>query len=177
MVWIDYFILGVVALSVLFSLMRGFVKEAVSLGTWIAAFWLALTFANPFSRWFTAIESDALRIILAFALLFVAVLIAGAVVNHLISTLVDKTGLSGTDRLIGAVFGFGRGLVVVAALVLVANWTELPKSQGWQQSKFMPYVDPVAVWLRQVLPIDSSHPRLSGKKVVEAAEALQSEEN
>lgn len=177
MVWIDYFILGVVALSVLFSLMRGFVKEAVSLGTWIAAFWLALTFANPFSRWFTAIESDALRIILAFALLFVVVLIAGAVVNHVISVLVDRTGLSGTDRLIGAVFGFGRGLVVVAALVLVANWTQLPKSESWQHSRFMPYVDPVAVWLRRVLPIGSSHPQVSGKQVVETAAMLHSEED
>ncbi|HET6654616.1 MAG TPA: CvpA family protein [Gammaproteobacteria bacterium] len=169
MVWIDYFILGVVVLSVLLSLMRGFVKEAVSLGTWIAAFWLALTFANPFSRWFTAIESDALRIILAFALLFVAVLVVGGLINHLISALVDKTGLSGTDRLIGAVFGFVRGLVVVAALVLVANWTELPNTRSWQQSKFMPYVDPVAVWLRQVLPIDSSRPAVSGKQVAEMA--------
>src|SRR5699024_8046536 len=122
MVWIDYFILAVIVLSILLSLIRGFVREAVSLGTWLAAFGLALTFAGPLSRWFTAIDSDALRIILAFALLFVAVLIVGAVLNHVISALVDKTGLSGTDRLIGAVFGFGRGLVLVAALVLVANW-------------------------------------------------------
>lgn len=170
MVWIDYFILAVVVLSVLLSLMRGFVREAVSLGTWIAAFWLALTFANPFSRWFTAIDSDVLRIILAFALLFVAVLIIGAIVNHIINLLVDKTGLGGTDRLIGAVFGFARGLVVVAALVLVANWTELPRTQTWHESRFLPYVNPVATWLDRVLPIDSSAPDIPGKQTLETSE-------
>ncbi|HET7308216.1 MAG TPA: CvpA family protein [Gammaproteobacteria bacterium] len=177
MVWIDYFILAVVVLSILLSLMRGFVREAISLGTWIAAFWLALTFASQFSRWFTAIESDAVRIILAFGILFVAVLIVGAVLNHLVSALVDKTGLSGTDRLLGAVFGFGRGLVFVAALVIVAQWTQLPKTQTWQHSRFMPYVDPVATWLRHVLPIDSAHPEFSGKQVVDAATRLHSEEH
>lgn len=163
MVWIDYFILAVVVLSILLSLMRGFVREAVSLGTWVLAFWLALTFAERISGWFTAIESQALRFILAFGILFVAVLIVGAVANHLFSALVDKTGLSGTDRLIGAVFGFARGMVLVAALVLVANLTKLPQSDSWRQSQFVPWVQPVAVWLRQVWPNDLSD--RSGKTV------------
>lgn len=174
MVWIDYFILAVIALSVLLSLMRGFVREAVSLGTWIVAFWLALTFAGTISGWFTAISSQPLRFILSFAILFVAVLIVGAVVNHLFSALVDKTGLSGTDRLIGAVFGFARGMVLVAALVLVANFTKLPESESWRHSQFVPWVQPVAIWLRQVWPSN-----LSGRtgKAVKTAVANHVEEH
>jgi membrane protein required for colicin V production len=168
MVWIDYFIIAVIALSVLFSLVRGFVKEAISLGTWIAAFWVALTFTDTLARWFTAIDSSTVRIILAFALLFIAILVIGAVINHVVGALVDKTGLSGTDRLIGAVFGFGRGLVVVAALVLVAGWTKLPSTPTWSQSRFLPYVNPVAVWLDGMLPSDFD-PGKVGDKTVEAA--------
>lgn len=161
MVWIDYFILAVVVLSALISLMRGFVKEAISLGTWILAFWAALTFADALAGWFSgSIQTPTVRFIFAFAILFVAVLILGALLNHLVSALVDKTGLSGTDRLIGAVFGFGRGLVLVAALVLVAGLTRLPEAHVWRQSQFLPYVEPVAVWLRQVLPLDSGERRV-----------------
>lgn len=154
MVWIDYIMLAVVILSVIFSLIRGFVREAISLGTWVVALWLGLTFAEPLSRWFTGIDSDVFRIILAFAILFVAVLLVGALLNHVFTTLVDKTGLSGSDRLIGAVFGFARGLVLVAVLIVVANWTTLPESKAWSESKFVPVVNPVAVWLTNVLPMN-----------------------
>jgi membrane protein required for colicin V production len=158
MVWIDYCILAVVALSILISLLRGFVKEAISLGTWVLAFWLALTFAGRLAEWFVgSVASTALRYMLAFAILFVAVLILGAIINYVVSTLVEKTGLSGTDRLIGAIFGFARGLVVVAALVLLAGLTRLPESDVWHQSRFVPYVQPITAWLRHVLPIGPSH--------------------
>jgi membrane protein required for colicin V production len=177
MVWVDYFIIAVVVLSVLLSLLRGFVREAISLAAWIAAFWVALTFSDALSRWFTAIHSDALRVIVAFALLFVAVLIVGAVLNHFIGALVGKTGLSGTDRLIGAIFGFGRGVVVVAALVLVANWTQLPQTTTWKQSRFVPYIDPVAGWLRQVLPVDSLHPGVAPGQAAQTSPATGKEQH
>lgn len=168
MTWIDYFIIGVVVLSVLLSLMRGFVKEAISLGTWILAFWASVTFAPPLAGWFTgSIQSAAMRFILAFAILFVAILILGAIVNLVIAALVDKTGLSGTDRLIGAVFGFGRGLVFVAALVLVAGLTQLPRADVWHRSRLLPYVEPVAVWLRQWLPVDGGR-SLPGREIAPA---------
>lgn len=172
MVWIDYFILAVVVLSVLISLMRGFVKEAISLGTWILALWAAVTFTDVLAGWFSgSIESPTVRFIFAFALLFVAVLILGALLNHVVGALVDRTGLTGTDRLFGAVFGFGRGLVLVAALVLVAGLTRLPEAQVWRQSQFLPYVEPVAVWLRQVLPIDSGNePVVNTSQIVNSVE-------
>jgi membrane protein required for colicin V production len=82
----------------------------------------------------------------------VVVLILGAVINHFATLAVAKTGLSGTDRLIGAFFGAARGIALVAALVLVGGLTNLARDPWWQQSRLIPYVQPVAHWMMHFLP-------------------------
>ena len=99
MVWIDFAILAVIGLSSLISLIRGFVKEALSLVTWFAAFFVASNFYGDLAVFFTSISDSLVRNGVAIVTLFVATLILGSIVNYVIATLVDKTGLSGTDRL------------------------------------------------------------------------------
>lgn len=155
MVWADFVILAVILLSALISLWRGFMREAISLATWILAFWVAIGFAEVLALRFTGwIETPSLRLITAFAALFFAVLILGAMVNHFVSIAVERTGLSGTDRFIGVFFGTLRGIVVVAVLVLLGMVAKLPRDQWWQDSVLIPYVQPVAGWLRGFLPDD-----------------------
>ena len=157
MEWVDYFIVGVVVLSALISLMRGFVREAFSLATWILAFWVALAFTGTLdahlARW---IETPSLRTIVAFSTLFILMLIAGAMINHFASLTVKKTGLTGTDRLLGALFGIARGVVVVAALALLAIVTEFNQDPWWEHSMFIPLVEPLALWMAEFLPEDLS---------------------
>ncbi len=109
MIWIDYVILGVIGFSALVSLIRGFVKEALSLVIWFAAFFIASNFYIELAAYFTNIQDEMLRNGSAIAALFIATLIVGAVVNYVIGQLVQKTGLSGTDRVLGVVFGGVRG--------------------------------------------------------------------
>jgi len=155
MIWIDYAILGIILISVLISLVRGFVKEALSLVGWVLAFWIALTFSGGFSRWFnSSIDDPTLRLITAFVLLFVVTLILSAVVNFFASQLVQRTGLTGTDRFIGAVFGFMRGMLLIAAFVLMAGLTTLPKALWWKHSLFIYQFQALAMWLRDFLPRD-----------------------
>ena len=117
----DIVILVIIGISALLSLVRGFIKEALSLVTWIAAFWVSLAFtdraADLLANW---VSLPSARAALAFAGLFVAVLLLGGLVNYLIGQLVRKTGLGGTDRMLGMVFGVLRGVMVVAVLVLLA---------------------------------------------------------
>ncbi len=104
MVWIDYAILAVIGISTLISLVRGFVKEAVSLVIWIGAFFVASTFYANLATLLTNISDQFLRNAAAVAILFITTLILGALINYLIGQLVSKTGLTGTDRVLGLVF-------------------------------------------------------------------------
>jgi membrane protein required for colicin V production len=151
--WADLIILGIIALSALISLFRGFVREALSLISWILAFWAAIIFCHPVSDFLTKyIESPTLRLIAAFAGLFFITLIFCTIINFLIGKLVDRTGLSGTDRMLGVVFGIARGLLLVAALLLVAHLTPMPEEEWWKGSLLIPQFEPLEQWLQGFLP-------------------------
>ncbi len=126
--WIDVVILALIALSAILSLFRGFVREAVALATWLVALWVAMAFYEDFaivlSQWITTPSAQKVT---AFAVLFVCVLLLGAIINYLAGKLVDKTGLTGTDKMLGILFGVARGGVIVAILVLLAGLTPMPQ--------------------------------------------------
>lgn len=155
MIWVDYGILIIVVLSALISVMRGFVREALSLAAWVAAFWVAFGFHQHLASLFIGhIEAPSIRLISAFALLFVVTLVLCAIINNLVAKLVEKTGLSGTDRMLGVIFGIARGAVVVAILVLMAGLTPLPDDSWWKESIFIVHFQSMAIWLRDFLPPD-----------------------
>ena len=153
--WIDVVILALIALSAILSLFRGFVREAVALATWLVALMVSMAFyedlAAILSQW---ISTPSAQKITAFAVLFVCVLLLGAIVNYLAGKLVDKTGLTGTDKMLGIVFGVARGGVIVAILVLLAGLTPLPQDPWWQDSQFLGYFEEFAMWMRNYLQTD-----------------------
>lgn len=153
--WADIVILAIIAISALISLWRGFFKEALSLATWVAAIWVALAFSHEMSALLAEwIETPSARAAVAMAILFLLVLLLGGIVNYLIGQLVRKTGLEGTDRMLGTVFGAVRGALVVAVLVLVAGMTVVPQDSWWQASQLMPHFEQLAMWLAGFLPSD-----------------------
>ncbi|ROR32721.1 CvpA family protein [Inmirania thermothiophila] len=155
MIWIDYVIVAVVAVSALVSLWRGFVREVLSLAAWGLALWVGLAFSDEVAGLLSGVVAlPSARAALAFLGLFLATLILGGWVNFLIGRLVDRTGLSGTDRLLGALFGAARGVVLVAALVLLAGLTPLPQDPWWRDSALIGPFQDLALWLRQYLPRD-----------------------
>ena len=153
--WVDFVLIGIIGVSLLISLVRGFVREAFSLAVWIAAFWISWFFfrelAVHLEPW---VSVPSLRLGLAFAALLLVTLLLGALVNFLISQLVERTGLTGTDRLLGMFFGVARGVLLVAILVLLAGLTPVPNDPWWQESRLIPYFQELAVWLRGFLPDD-----------------------
>jgi membrane protein required for colicin V production len=155
MIWVDILIIAIVAISAIISLIRGFVQEALSLATWIAAFALAWFFFRPLAvqlePW---IDVASIRLGVAYGIILLLVLLAGALVNHFMKTLVETTGLTGTDRLIGIFFGVARGAVVVAILVLLAGLTPFPTDSWWNESRLIPYFQEMAMWMKGYLPTD-----------------------
>ncbi|WP_217518047.1 CvpA family protein [Vibrio metschnikovii] len=137
--WLDIVILSVIGLSALISLLRGFAKEALSLVIWFAAFYIASEYYAKLAVYFSNIKDEMFRNGSAIAVLFIATLIVGAIVNYVISQLVDKTGLSGTDRILGVVFGALRGvLIVAAALFFMDAFTASPNAEWWKGSQLVP---------------------------------------
>ena len=153
--WVDLVIVVLISLSAGISLMRGFVKEALSLAAWLVAFWVAMTFSYRLDALIVDyIHSPSVRFIAAFSILFLVTLIAGALVNYLATQLVKKTGMSGTDRMLGVVFGIARGIAIVAVLVLGAGLTPLPQESWWNHSMLLGYFQDLALWMRDYLPPD-----------------------
>ena len=136
---LDIVILSVIGLSAVISLVRGFAKEAVSLVIWFGAFFIASQYYAKLAVYFTNIEDDMFRNGAAIAALFIATLVVGAIVNYVIAQLVQKTGLSGTDRVLGVVFGGLRGVLIVsAALFFMDAFTSFPESEWWEGSQLVP---------------------------------------
>ena len=156
MSWLDLVILGVIALSALISLIRGFVKESISLVTWIVAGILAFRYFSPMASLLEPfVESSTVRNVAGFGILFVVTLIIGAVVNFIMSQLVSKTGLSGTDKALGVVFGAARGVLIVTLIVLLAGLTPMPEASWWQDSATVGFFQQIAEWIKGIIPADA----------------------
>jgi|SRR5690554_2916774 len=157
MEWIDYTIIGVIALSAVISLIRGFVREAMSLAVWIAAFFIASLFYMELAAYFPGIENDLIRNGTAVTILFVATLVVGALVTYLVGQLVQKTGLSGTDRVLGVIFGALRGVLIVSAILFLLDvFSPLSEEEWWQRSMLIPHFDVYIEWFFGYLQETSS---------------------
>jgi membrane protein required for colicin V production len=149
--WVDWTIIVILGLSTLWSLKRGFVKEALSLAGWVAAFFVSISFSAQFSAQLTDyITADSLRYAIAYVLLFTAILMLATLLSSLLEQVVRVTGLSNADRALGTIFGFARGFIVVLLLMVVIQ-AALPEDQ-WeplQESQILPHLARVEEWARQ----------------------------
>lgn len=137
---LDWVILAIALVSVVVGAVRGLFREALSLVIWAAALIMAALFADPVSASLESwIDVETLRYPLAFAAVFVAVLLLGAVVQHVVGLLVEATGLSGLDRVLGTLFGLLRAgvLLVVTAAVLEPLFEA---EVWWQASRLLPHL-------------------------------------
>ena len=163
MSWIDYLIIGLCIASAGFGFWRGFAKEALSLATWLAAIWLSWRFAFAIEpmlgEWSRAPE---LKIWVARGMVFVIVLAVGGLVGWLLRELVRRTGLSGTDRMLGALFGLGRGVLLVGLSAIVIELAGLGQDPWWQQARLKPYSEQIAAGIRYYAELGGSYLREQG---------------
>ncbi len=139
MTQVDTAILIVVTISAAFGLWRGFIKEALSLLSWIAALVVARLYSETFAGMLTGlIESSSIRYVAAFCLLFAGVFLVSALINHFLNKVLSITGLKLFDKLLGGVFGVAKGMVIVLAILFIVD-VLVSETEWWQQSTLIPY--------------------------------------
>ena len=151
----DYAIVVIIAISCLVSIIRGLLKEVFSLGAWVIAGFVTFTVSSRLSVLVPGvIESPTIRVAVTAFIVFILTLFLCGAINFLIHKAMAKVGLSGTDRLLGVMFGVVRGVVVVVVLVMLAGLTPIPQESWWRSSLMVGYFVPVAEWIQSYLPDD-----------------------
>jgi membrane protein required for colicin V production len=149
----DWLVLAVLALSAIAAFARGIVRSLVALVAWIVGLIAALVWTPAVSAMLPAIVRYPLvPPVVAFVLIFVVVLVAGALIAWPLHALIHGAGLGFVDRALGAVFGVARGVLLALAFVLAAGLTALPAADWWQNSLFARPLAEVALSLRPWLP-------------------------
>lgn len=156
--WPDIIIISVIALSIIIGLFRGFVKELISLATWILAIVLAVVYSGPLAQKMTFTQEPFIQTIAAFFVIFIVTVIIGAVVNYVIGRLVRNTPFSAADRILGSGFGLLRGVVLVTVVVLLAGLTPLTQADWWKSSFTVEKFESLAIWVKDRLPEEHAKP-------------------
>ena len=150
--WTDYAIISVLALSCAAGLYRGLLREVVSLVTWVAAVLLSWHLAHLLEPHLGgALSSEAVRPWAARAIIFVGVLILGAVVGAFVTHFVRLALLSSIDRLLGFLFGFLRGVIVLGLLTLLCHAVRLHQEPWYRNSTLVPYAEHAGNILRTLV--------------------------
>jgi membrane protein required for colicin V production len=156
----DYVVLLILAISIVISVIRGLVREVLSLASWIGAFFVAKFGAPLVSEWLPgAVSHPGVRLAMGFVLVMVATVLLFSLVSVQVAKLVKFAGLKGTDRMLGAFFGFARGLVISVVVVLIVGLTPLPQERYWRDAMFRPPLETAAGWMRPWLP-EQVHDRI-----------------
>lgn len=149
----DYAVILIMGLSVVLSVIRGAVREVLSLTAWVLAFWAAQSYTVEFSALLPdALSNPSLRLMTGFAVVFLTVLVVMSLIAILSSKLVKASGLSVADRTLGAVFGLARGFLMVLILVLLGGLTSLPRQPMWKNALFSSQLERVATYVKTWLP-------------------------
>ena len=149
----DDVVIIILAASVVISLMRGLVREILSLGSWVVAFVLANAYGAELAKMLpAAVPGEVVRTMVGFVALFIGVRIVMGLVSVAISALVSAAGLGIVDRGLGAVFGFARGIIFVFAAVIVCGMTDMPQQAFWKNALLSPMAERGVRLVKPMLP-------------------------
>lgn len=153
MTFLDWAFIAIIVVSMVVGAFRGFIKEAVSVGSLVIAVWAAFYFAplgeDLISAW---ISSPALKTWAARIAIFVLVLMLGGLAGWAISHFANQVGLSGLDRTLGLGFGFLRGAIICGLIVIVGPYLALNEDDWWRESRLLPFATTVAEGIAIIAP-------------------------
>jgi membrane protein required for colicin V production len=152
MVLTDYLIIAAILVSAVVGAIRGFLREAVALGAWIVALFVAWHFADLVEPHLGGLLGDSeVRPWAARLIIVVLVLLLGAAIGALLAHFVRLSIFSGMDRLLGFAFGLLRGFLLLGLFVILGQLLRLSGESWWRHSLLIPYGESVANGLRSLV--------------------------
>ena len=147
---VDYLLIAIVGISLLFGVIRGFLRESVALLGWLVGLWLAWHHSALLVPYLGgALTGTELQVWVARLIILLAVIVTAWLIGSLLGYLVQRSGLTlGVDRILGGVFGLVRGAVIVGFAIMLADAAEMQDEPWWQQSKLIPVGVEMAAVLR-----------------------------
>ncbi len=150
---IDLLIAAAIIVSVAVGFFRGFIKEAISITALLVAIWAAMYFGPSVGQisdsW---LDSAEMQVWFGRILVFAVILSLGGLFGWGLSKLVRLSVLSGVDRFFGSVFGIGRGVLLVALVIIGGQFAGFSNEYWWQRSNLIPYLEVVADWIKIMTP-------------------------
>ena len=153
----DFIVFAILVFSIVISFLRGFVREVVSLLTWIVGIVVAVKFSPFLSQYFAWFGSDTLQYIIAFALIFIVIFIVGALIARLLKDVSYAIGLGFVDHILGFVFGLARGGLVVILLIMLIGTTPYANSQWFSSGWTVNITQGIVLWAESFLPKGVEH--------------------
>lgn len=151
--WVDVFIIVIIVLSTFISLVRGFMKEFLSLLSWIGAFYLGYRYFELIAFYLEPyIANHSIRYALAFLAIFLSAMILFGLITYFILKVLKISGMNTTDKCFGAIFGAARGVLIVNLLIVVGSTLSLTSYVWWRESFMINNLTPQVVWLKRKLP-------------------------
>ena len=151
----DFLVLFVLICSIVISTFRGLVKEVLSLLSWVAAFIVANAYSEDLAGMLPdMISSNMMRLIVAFVALFLGVRLLMILLSLAVEAMIKAGGLTLADRGLGGLFGLGRGIVIVLAVVLLCGVTSIPQQAFWKEALLSPLAETAALTVKPFLPGD-----------------------
>lgn len=145
----DYVIVAAIVVSAVVGAVRGFLREAIALGAWLVALFVAWHFSDLVAPHLggllarSEVREWAARVIIV-ALILLCGMALGAIVGHFVRLSI----FSGTDRFLGFMFGAARGAVLLGVFVIVGELLHLDGESWWRHSMLLPYGEQIAGGLR-----------------------------
>jgi len=164
--WLDYLFSSIFVLFILLSLWRGLVKEIISIGAWAAGLFIGFMFAPKLAALFTdssavqatlthagskvsehATTESSFAVGVCFVILLVGTLVIGAIISYIMAKVVQVSGISFFNRLLGGVFGFIKGFIVNLVILFCTQMTSYAEEPAWKQSQIVQAYQPVIALL------------------------------
>ena len=148
----DYLVITAIIISAIVGAARGFLREAIAVGAWLLALFLAWHFSDLIAPHLGGLMSDSdVRPWAARIIIVVLVLVLGAGIGATSSHFVRLSIFSGMDRLLGFFFGLLRGFVLLGVFVILGQLLRLQGEHWWRGSLLIPYGESMANGLRALV--------------------------
>ncbi|MDR5903076.1 CvpA family protein [Halomonas icarae] len=145
--WLDWIFIALLAVTGITGLLRGLVREALGLGAWVVALLAARMFAQPVADLLAGvIDSPDGRLVLAFVLVILGVVLVCGIIIRLLQAAVEWVGMGLVNRLLGAAFGMAKGAAILVLVTIVIGLTPLARLEAWQGAVLRPHLEQLRDW-------------------------------